>query len=53
MSNKEDQQQKDKHIGKLKLCFGLLIHSTNNNKIKVVGGQQFLGSNIEPKRGKP
>lgn len=48
MSNKEDEQQKDKQPGELRILFGLLIHFTNNNKINVFGGQKYVGYNIEP-----
>lgn len=43
MSNKEDEQQKDKQPGELRILFGLLIHYTNNNKINVFGGSKVCG----------
>lgn len=48
MSNKEDEQQKDKQPSELRILFGLLIHYTNNNKINDFGGQKYVGYNIEP-----
>lgn len=42
MGNKKDKQEKNKKPGELRLCFGLLIHSTNNNQNTCFGINLFV-----------
>lgn len=48
INNKEEKQHTDNQLGELRLCFRLLIHFSNNNKIKMFfGGQKYVGYIID------